>query len=166
MDAESIIQNFGLEPLPHEGGWFRRIYTDDAQIPSGVKGPPGALSSMIYYLITAEGYSAMHRLIRSTETFHWHAGDPMEQLLLYPDGSGEKITLGNDFDCGHAPMSIVPRGVWQGARLSDDTAYYGFAFMSVVVTPEFIWDDFALGDPDTLVEEYPEWRDAILKLSR
>lgn len=166
MDAESIIHDFELEPLPHEGGWFRRIYTDDEQIPAGVKGPACGLSSIIYYLITVEGYSAMHRLVRSNETFHWHAGDPMEQLILHPNGKGEKITLGNDFSRGHQPMSIIPRGCWQGARLADETSYHGYAFMTVVVTPEFWWEDFVLGDAEVLAEEYPAWKEEILRLSR
>lgn len=166
MDAETIIQDFGLEPLPHEGGWFRRIYTDDERLPASEKGPGTGLASGIYYLITHEGYSAMHRLLRSTETFHWHAGDPMVHLLLHPDGSGEQVTLGNDFSSGQVPTSIVPRGVWQGARLTDQTAKYGFAFFTVMVMPEFYWDEFALGDRESLSEAYPDWADEIRRLTR
>ncbi|GHC00989.1 cupin domain-containing protein [Cerasicoccus arenae] len=166
MDAETIIHDFGLEPLPHEGGWFRRIYTHDEQIPAGVKGPACSLISGIYYLVTRENYSAMHQLLRSTETFHWHAGDAMEQLLLHPDGSGEKVILSNQYSNGHVPTSIVPRGVWQGARLSDETSYHGYAFLSVMVAPAFYWEDFVLGDRDSLIEEYPDWADDIRRLVR
>ncbi len=165
MDAESIIHDFGLEPLPHEGGWFRRIHTDDEMLPASEKGPTASLASGIYYLITREGFSAMHRLIRSTESYHWHAGDPMVQLLLHPDGSGEMITLGNRYGDGHSPIGIVPRGVWQGCRLSEGASPRGFAFFTVMVMPEFNWDDFALGDRDTLIEEYPAWAAEIRRLT-
>lgn len=166
MNAESIINDFGLEPLPHEGGWFRRIHTDDARLPASEHGPSVGLASGIYYLITREGFSAMHRLLRSTETFHWHAGDPMTQLLLHPDGSGEQVMISNQFDAGHAPICIVPRGVWQGCRLVDDVREHGFAFFSVMVMPEFVWDDFTIGDRDELCEQYPEWTDEIRRLTR
>jgi len=166
MDAETIIHDFGLEPLPHEGGFFRRIYTDDERLPAGENRPSTGLASCIYYLITQKGFSAMHRLLRSTETFHWHAGDPMVQLLLHPDGAAEQVTLSNQFSAGHAPICIVPRGVWQGCRLADETAYHGYAFFTVMVMPEFDWEDFALGDRDELFEQYPDWADEIKRLTR
>lgn len=166
MDAETIIHDFGLEPLPHEGGWFRRIHTDDERLPASEKGPSVGLASCIYYLITQEGFSAMHRLMRSTESFHWHAGDRMTQLLLHPDGRGEQITLSNQFGRGDQPMCVIPRGVWQGCRLVEETREHGYAFFSVMVMPEFIWEDFVLGDRDALIEAYPDWADEVRRLTR
>ncbi|MGE9296620.1 MAG: cupin domain-containing protein [Puniceicoccales bacterium] len=165
MDAETIIRQLELERLPHEGGWFRRIHTDSAKLSPDVHGEPRAMGSGIYFLLTRDDFSAMHRLTQSVETFHWHAGDPVQMLLLYPDGSGETRQLGIDLDAGQSPISIVPRGVWQGSRLADNAAH-GFALLTVMVTPEFLWDDFALLGRDALTAQYPAWADEIARLTR
>ncbi|MCH8256908.1 MAG: cupin domain-containing protein [Proteobacteria bacterium] len=52
MTAEEIIDRFNLKPLPHEGGYFTEVYQDSEN----------RSQSSIYYLITEEGFSALHRL--------------------------------------------------------------------------------------------------------
>ncbi|MEO0796347.1 MAG: cupin domain-containing protein [Verrucomicrobiota bacterium] len=165
MNAETIISELSLQPLPHEGGWFRRVHTDQRQLPPTKSSPPRAVASAIYYLITQDGFSALHRLIDSAETFHWHAGDSVELLMLHGDGSGEKCRLGMSLAAGDQPMAVVPTGSWQGSRLADG-AQFGFALLSVVVTPEFLWEDFILGDRDDLVKGWPDWHEEIVHLTR
>jgi len=164
MTAQLIIEQLQLEPLPHEGGWFRRIHTDPATFPSRQDGSR-ALGSGIYFLITAGDFSAMHRLSQSVESFHWHAGDPAVMLLLYPDGSGKQRIIGPELEQGHVPSSIVPRDVWQGTRLQEG-GEHGFALFSVMVTPEFLWNDFQLIDRSSLTKQYPEWSKEIVGLTR
>jgi len=165
MHAQSIIRQLELQPLPHEGGWFCRIHTDSVKrFPERHTDSP-ALSSGIYFLLTPSDFSAMHRLSESVETFHWHAGDPVEMLLLYPDGSTETHILGPDLDTGQRPIAIVPRCVWQGSRLAQGWTQ-GFALLTVMVTPEFRWDDFQLGTRDSLSANFPDQRAAIKALTR
>lgn len=165
MNAQEIIVQLKLEPLPHEGGWFRRIHTDDRQM-NGVQGDsPRALGSGIYFFLTTEDFSAMHRLSQSVESFHWHAGDPVELLMLHPDGTGETRRLGGRITAGEQPIVIVPRNTWQGSRLADSPTL-GYALLTVMVTPEFLWEDFALGSADQLVAQYPQWAESIMRLCR
>ena len=58
----------------------------------------------------------MHQL-RADEVFHFYLGDSVEMLQLKPDGTGELIILGPDFERGMRPQVLVPGGVWQGSRL-------------------------------------------------
>ena len=48
-EAARVIAALGLEPLPHEGGFFRQTWR-------------GELGSAILFLITPENFSAVHRI--------------------------------------------------------------------------------------------------------
>jgi len=121
MTAQEIIELLGLEPLPEEGGFFRQSYQSPERIPQ--QSLPAryqqdmALGAAIYFLLTPDDYSAMHQL-NTDEIFHFYLGDPVELLLLHPDGSGEVFVLGNDLQASMRPQKLVKRGVWQGARLA------------------------------------------------
>jgi predicted cupin superfamily sugar epimerase len=84
-------------------------------LPSRYKGVR-LFGTAIYYLLTPETFSAMHRL-PSDEIFHFYIGDPVEMLQLWPDGSIRVLILGSDILNGMQPQVVVPRGVWQGAKL-------------------------------------------------
>ncbi|HTY09169.1 MAG TPA: cupin domain-containing protein, partial [Candidatus Edwardsbacteria bacterium] len=105
-----------LKPLELEGGYFSETYRSRTRIPADRRGQRPC-STAIYYLLTPDTFSALHRL-RSDEVFHFYAGDPVEMLLLRPGGQSEVLVLGNDLARRRRPQVIVPRGVWQGARLA------------------------------------------------
>ena len=65
---EQVIERFELAPLPGEGGYFRETYRSADRIPASAlparyagSGDRAAATS-IYYLITRDTYSALHRL--------------------------------------------------------------------------------------------------------
>src|SRR5262245_35025414 len=91
-NAANIIARLGLVPHPKEGGYFRETYrAGEALAAAALAGRyhgPRAVCTAIYYLLTPTTFSALHRLV-SDEVFHFYAGDPVEQLRLYPDGRGE-----------------------------------------------------------------------------
>src|SRR5947207_4515584 len=89
MTAEDVIAALGLEPHPLEGGFFRETYRTTQKI----WGQDGSLATAIYYLLTPQACSWMHKL-PGDELFHFYLGDPVEQLQLRLDGSGEIVTLG------------------------------------------------------------------------
>ena len=113
MTAEEVIVALGLEPHPLEGGFFRETYRTAQK----AWGQDRSLATAIYYLLTPQTYSRMHKL-PGDELFHFYLGDPVEQLHLRPDGAGEVVTLGTDVPVGHRPQVLVPGGVWQGAALA------------------------------------------------
>lgn len=161
-EAAAIIAQLQLEPLPEEGGYFRRLYTGDlTELADGRVRP---LRTVIYYLMTRADFSALHRLA-STETFHFHAGDAMEMFQLSPGGSGQWLKLGAAAAAGEAPCVEVPAGVWQGSRLAE-SGTHGYALLSTVVCPGFEWEDFTLGNRDELTSAFPAWAEAIRELTR
>lgn len=154
--AAEVVRLLELEPLPHEGGWFRRTAT-------GPVGRDGHLGySVIQALFTPEGFSALHRL-REDELWFWQGGDALEHLQLAPGGEGGWCRLGPGSAAGEVLHAAVPAGVWQGARV---VAGGRWSLVSCVVVPGFRWQDFELGEPPVLLARYPTWREAILSLTR
>lgn len=151
MTAKQIIELLNLKPLEFEGGYFRETYR--SKKPS---------ATAIYYLLTPDTFSALHELPKD-EIYHFYLGDPVEMLLLYPDGKGEMVTLGTDLNKNQRPQQIVRAGAWQGSRLKPGGK---FALMGTTMAPGFKRSDFELGNRARLVKQYPKYRDLIIKLTR
>jgi predicted cupin superfamily sugar epimerase len=164
MDAETIIRELGLRPHP-EGGFYRETYRSSETIAAALPARYGKdrnFSTAIYYLLTPDSFSSLHRL-QSDELFHFHLGDPVTMLQLHDDGRGETITLGQDILAGQQLQVVVPRGVWQGMFLNDGGR---FALLSTTVSPGFDFADFEIGVRDALTAEYPSSAALIERLTR
>lgn len=147
--AERVIASLHLRPLPVEGGFYRETYRSPH-------------STAIYFLLTRESFSAMHRL-RSAEVYHFYLGDPVEMLVLEPGGGGRFLALGTDILHGAVPQVIIPGGVWQGSRVADGGAW---ALMGTTMAPGFDVGEFELGRRDDLCRHYPAFLAGIHRLTR
>jgi uncharacterized protein len=165
MTASDIISLLDLKPLEIEGGFFRETYRSPQVIPAsalgGRYGSDRPASTCIYYLLTSDTVSRMHRL-PSDEVFHFYLGDPVEMLVLHAAGSGSTATLGLDLMAGQRPQVLVPGGNWQGCMLADGGDY---ALLGTTVAPGFEYADFELGDCNTLAEQYPDYAGIIRELT-
>ena len=149
-----------------EGGFFKETYRSD-EIISGRAiperyGSPRCFGTAIYYMITADTFSAIHR-IKSDEVYHFYSGETVEMLQLFPDGAGKTVILGADIINGMTPQVSVPRGVWQGLRLHKGGNY---ALMGTTVSPGFDYTDFETGSRKKLLKEYPDFKELIIALTR
>ncbi len=138
---DEIIRHFSLKPLPGEGGWFKEVYRSanvlaQNDLPSGYSGAR-AYSTAIFYLLTPDSWSALHRL-PGDEIYHFYLGDSVELLQLYPDGSSEVVVLGPDFRTMKL-QHVAPGGAWQGSRLKPGGR---FALMGTTMSPGFDFADF------------------------
>lgn len=152
---EAIIRELGLVPLPEEGGLYAETYRSGGVIPGGAipgrQASPRRCATAIYYLITPERFSALHR-VASTEVFHFYLGDPVDMLQLDPDGTGATLTIGTDLSAGQRPQVVVRRGVWQGTRLNPGGR---FALLGCTVSPGFEFEDYEHGRRAELLAAYP-----------
>jgi predicted cupin superfamily sugar epimerase len=165
LSVEQIKQQLGLQPHPAEGGFFIETYRSALELPqAALPGYPAPrfVSTAIYYLLTPEGFSAMHRL-RGDEIFHFYLGDPVELLQIKADGTGEIVVLGQDLISGMKLQHVVPAGAWQGSRLRTGGEY---ALLGTTVAPGFDYQDFEIGHRHQLVREFPEYKELILGLTR
>jgi predicted cupin superfamily sugar epimerase len=150
--AAQLIEALQLRPLPLEGGYYRETYRSARRLPAGAG--DRSLATAIYYLLTPDTFSALHRL-PADEIFHFYLGDPVDMLLLYPPGSdpaGRLVVLGPDVLAGQAPQVVVPAGVWQGSALRPGGRY---ALLGTTLAPGFEFADYEAGDRDPLAACYP-----------
>lgn len=154
--AEEVLELLALKPLPGEGGFYRETYRSKLELPKSVLPAPygeaRSAGTAIYYFLTPDTVSAMHRL-PGDEIFHFYLGDPVEMLQLHVDGTAEVVVLGNDLAAGERPQVVVPGGTWQGSRLVSGGRY---ALMGTTMAPGFDFDDWEAGDRAELLERYPE----------
>jgi len=145
ITVEQVKSVLNLQPHPAEGGYFVETYRSAEVIPRAALpdryGGGRCYGTAIYYLLTPDTISALHRL-QSDEVFHFYLGDPVEMLQLWPDGTGRIILLGTDLAGGMQPQAVVPRGVWQGARLRPGGA---FALLGTTMAPGFEYADYEAG---------------------
>ncbi len=165
LTAQEIIERLDLKPHPSEGGYYRETYRS-AEILKSRSLPPGcrgerALSTAIYYLLTPQTCSRLHRL-PTAEIFHFYMGDPVIMVLLYPDGHLQEIVMGTDLANGHQVQTIVPAGVWQGSMLKHGG---GLALLGTTMSPGFDFRDYEAGRRADLLAQYPDQFKWIEKLT-
>jgi uncharacterized protein len=161
LTAKAAIELLDMKPLTFEGGYFAETHRAGVLAPELVPWAPDdhrSLKTAIYYLLTPDTMSAMHRL-PGDEVFHHYLGDPVRQLQLFPDGTGQMVTIGNDLFAGERPQIVVPGGVWQGALLVPGR--FGFALMGTTMAPGFDHRDFELGNLGVLCHRFPDWQKEI-----
>ena len=166
LTVETLRRILGLVPHPVEGGYFAETYRSADHIPaSGLPsryGAARAASTAIYYLLTPDTFSAMHRLA-SDEIFHFYLGDPVEMLQLHPDGSHHIVLIGPDLEAGQRPQVIVARHIWQGARLIPGGRH---ALLGTTVAPGFDYTDYETAQRPHLLTTHPQARNLITALTR
>jgi uncharacterized protein len=165
LTAEDIIHRLQLVPLTIEGGYFRESYRSPLSIPAAglprEYGDDRNASTAIYYLLTLDTFSAIHR-VKSDEVFHFYAGDPVEMLQLEAAGSARILTIGNDLASGQLPQLVVPGGLWQGCRLIPGGRW---ALMGCTVAPGFEYADFTAAGRAELIAQYPDHAKLITALT-
>jgi len=166
INAQDLIAALDLKPLPVEGGYFRETYRSGDDLPvvalPARYGKSKALSSAIYYLLSADTFSALHRL-PTDEIFHFYLGDPVLMLQLSPDGEGRFFTLGQEVLRGQSPQVVVQAGTWQGSYLVPGGT---FALLGTTMAPAFDFVDYETADRATLLAEFPGFADEIRRLTR
>lgn len=167
LSAEEVKKLLGLKPHPREGGWYVRTYEavefiDAAAFEGGRYAGARRTGTAIFYLLEPDTFSEMHRL-KSDEVFHFYAGDAVEMLQLFPDGSGKRVLIGNDLVVGEQPQVVVERGVWQGSRLVQGGRW---ALLGCTVSPGFEFEDYEAGERAELCAAWPEFAGEIRALTR
>lgn len=157
-EARQVIAALGLEPLPREGGFFRVTWRSEA-------------GSAIYFLLTdgPEGFSALHRL-RRDELWHFHAGDPVEQVHIQPvTGELRRIVLGADIIAGQQPQVVAPAWYWQGSRLHKSgggRVAHGWALVSCTLAPPWQEGESEFAERGTLLRMFPAHAEIVRALTR
>jgi uncharacterized protein len=169
LEATALIAALGLKPLPGEGGLYAETYRSPDEIaaaglPERFTGGGRVHGTAIFYMLTdaPDSFSALHRL-KGDEIYHFYLGDPVELLLLRPDGSSASVALGQDILHGQQVQFVVPGGWWQGSRLAPGGRW---ALMGTTMAPGFDVRDNEPGRRAELCAQYPAARESVLQLTR
>jgi predicted cupin superfamily sugar epimerase len=142
VTPEQLISSLGMQELPVEGGYFAQTHRS-------------AEASAIAYLLQSPDFSGMH-LLSHLEIYNFHAGSPLQMVLLFPDGSVSQPLLS-----ATNPQVVVPAGVWQGSAPAGDWSLVG-----TVVVPPYTDDIVSFGHADDLCARYPTHEAVIRPLCR
>jgi len=142
VTPEQLISSLGMQELPVEGGYFAQTHRS-------------AEVSAIAYLLRKPDFSGMH-VLTHLEIYNFHAGSPLQMLLLHPDGSVTTPLLS-----GLNPQVVVPAGVWQGSAPAGEWSLVG-----TVVVPPYTDDIVSFGHADDLCARYPSHAEEIRGLCR
>ena len=159
LSAAQVIEMLALQPATC--GFVRETFRSDIQIPASALPAAYAgarpLGNVLYFLVTPEAAVQLHR-IRSDQMYHHYLGDPLEVLLLYSDGRHEVTRVGRDLSSGMRPQLFIPGGTFHTARVAHGGDY---ALLGTSVWARAEPADVEMGNPDRLMEAYPEARTAI-----
>jgi len=113
MNTEAEKSSRDSGDAPAEGRGIFSVRPGSARTLPGAGPPAGHLLPA-----HARGFSALHQL-KTTNLWHFHAGDLSQHLQLDPrDGSFRVTLLGPDVSASQQPQLMVPRDVWQGRGLA------------------------------------------------
>ncbi|MCH9732450.1 MAG: cupin domain-containing protein [Actinomycetia bacterium] len=164
LSAAQIRQILGLELHPTCG------FTCVTHVSSGTvaaEALPAAyreshpFASGMYFLVTSESTIGLHAL-RSDQIYHHHLGDPLEVLLLDPDGTCQVRTVGPDLLAGERPQLVIPGGTYHISRVKSRVKGGGaYSLLSTVEFPGFTPEDLEVVDPEELCARYPDAAERI-----
>jgi predicted cupin superfamily sugar epimerase len=151
--SQEVKAMLGLEPHP-TCGFVAETYRSPLKIPASAL--PEAYEadrpygSALYFLVSPDAQIVMHR-IRSDQQYHHYMGDPLEVLMLYPDGTGAVATVGSDLAAGERPQLFVPGETFHTSRLAPGDS--GYALLAST--------DVEHGDIEELVAAFPDMETQI-----
>ena len=162
---EELISGLNLEPHP-EGGFFRETYRSEIEIPREFTGGSHSgnrnVSTCIYFLLTADNFSAFHR-IKQDEIWHFYYGAPLTLHMISKEGVYSSQLIGADLRKGQTPQFVVKGGTWFAAEVEKPKSY---TLIGCTVAPGFDYDDFELASRKELSNMFPANREIIKRLTR
>ncbi|WP_299365927.1 cupin domain-containing protein [Winogradskyella sp.] len=161
---KTIIEQLDLKAHP-EGGYFKETYRSTGFIEQDsldtAYGSKRNYSTCIYFLLTSESFSALHR-IKQDEIWHFYEGSPIRLHMISNNGEYSEHIIGNNFGKGEVPQFVVPGGYWFAAEVIEQDAY---ALVGCTVSPGFSFEDFELKSRKELTELFPNLEYTIAKLT-
>ena len=152
LSARQVIDALGLEPN-QTCGFVTPTYSS-ALVAEGLPAPFEAsrpAGSALYFLVTPQAPVQLHR-IQNDQLYHYYLGDPLEVVMLLPDGTVELATVGPHILEGDRLQLLIPGGTFHTARTTGEGSWF---LGGSTEWPGVIPADVELGDAAELGERYP-----------
>ena len=150
-----LIEQLNMKSHP-EGGYYSETYRSSDTILSGSR----VLSTSIYFLLTSSNVSNFHR-IKSDEIWYFHEGSPLVVHTITAQGHTE-YKVGLNFTNNEKPQLLVPKNTIFGSTVLENESY---SLVSCSVSPGFDFEDFELFQEKQLLEQFPEHKSIIQRLT-
>jgi uncharacterized protein len=155
MTAQEVCERLGLEPN-HTCGYVKATDSSALLVPEGSLPPPfdqaRPVGSALLFLVTPSAPVRLHR-IRNDQLYHYYLGDPIELLLLRPDGTNDRVVIGPALADGQHVQFPIPGGTFHTARLLGAGSWFlGGSTQWPAVLPS----DVEMGDGEELARRYPD----------
>jgi predicted cupin superfamily sugar epimerase len=158
--AEDLRHRLGLVAHP-TCGYVAETYRATERIaPGGLGAPFGdgrPIGTALTFLVAPEAPVRLHR-IRNDQIYLYQLGDPLEVLLLHPDGGHGEVVVGPDPAAGHRLHLVIRGGTFHTARLA---AGGGWFLGSSAEWPGVEPQDVEPGDLEDLAARYPAAADRL-----
>jgi predicted cupin superfamily sugar epimerase len=155
-EAQRLIGAYRLQSHP-EGGWYRETYRSAERVTTS-RGSVRSATTSIYFLLTAQAFSAFHRLA-SDETWHFYRGDPVTIEIIDASGAYESRVL----EAESTLQTTIVAGAHFAAHVD---APDGYAFVGCDVAPGFEFSEFRLTTRSMLTAAYPHVGPLIARYTR
>ena len=152
LTADQVRALLQLEPN-QTCGFTRLTYTSAMTMKAGAR-PVG---SALYFMVTPEAPVRLHR-IRNDQLYHYYRGDPLELVVMRPDGSSDKVVIGPDLAAGQHVQYFIPGDTFHTARLAGRRWFLGGSTEWPGVLPA----DVEIGDAKAIAKRYPAVAQEIL----
>ena len=164
--AEYLIKRFNLNKHV-EGGYFSEYYRSKNHLTVSNDGSEERrnYSTSIYFLLEGEDISSWHKL-KSDEIWHFHDGCALTINILSKENKDTltQVKLGNPLeDESNQPSVVIEANQWFSASINNKDS---FSFLSCTVSPGFDFKDFSLAKKESLLEEFPSYKDIIQKYTK
>ncbi|MCX6055242.1 MAG: cupin domain-containing protein [Chloroflexi bacterium] len=156
--VKALIELFHFTPLPIEKTLFSSTYRSEQELPGG--GPVGT-AMLGLYCHDPLSHSLFHKL-PVDEIWHFYSGDPLQLMLLFPDGSSRKVILGSDPLRGNQVQFVIPAGTWQAGCMVEGGRY---SLFGCTMAPGFTDTLFEGGVRESLLAKYPDQKAEIERFS-
>jgi predicted cupin superfamily sugar epimerase len=161
--AKYYIQKLQLKKHP-EGGYYREIYRASEMF--YIDQPKISLkrnvSTSIYFLLDGTQVSKFHKL-KSDELWHFYDGTPVKIFIIDEKGKLTETILGKKINNGEVFQTVIKKNNWFAAEVINKKSY---SLIGCTVSPGFDFADFELGNRDSLIEQFSEHSDLIIKFSK
>ncbi|CAM9096363.1 cupin domain-containing protein [Mycoplasma todarodis] len=163
-NAKYFIKKLNMLQHP-EGGFYSRSFVSDVTLkPFSVnekQNKERKLWTSIYFLLKEDEVSNFHRLT-ADEMWYFHSGNSLTIYVIDQKGNLSTQKLGLDIENGEMPQVLVPRGSIFGSAMNNE----GFSLVGCMVSPGFEFEDFELFKRQELLNEFPQHKLIINKLTK
>ena len=155
MQRHQLIEALELKPLPLEGGFYRETYRSADVLSAGTipdrYSTTKAAGTAIYYLLTPDTFSALHRL-PTDELFHFYLGGPVAAWCsCSPTARGGSCARPGRAG-GQRVQALCAAGRLAGSFLERAARLPCWA---LTMAPGFDFSDYEAGDRATLYGTLP-----------